>query len=560
MKLKNIFAALFATLAVAAGCAKEEAETLSEVQVSKSFVCIPQNGGQATVTLTANANWTLDVLWGSEVAEEGKWLTVNKLSGSAAKGESLVFAAGASASYRAVEVNIQCAGQTQVLKVTQGEDIPASVSVKELLAERIVGKVYQLVVKVDKITNPKYGGMDVSDATGSVSIYGVNKDVHKDFSKLGVVAGDEIKIKGTWSSYGNLENVEILSIKKALLSLDRTEFELNSDGMEEYYKQIFDKNGEPVLDKDGKPTYEKEVSLRPMAIAVTVKGQTIACESPDWIAIKSLKPCGKKNESTLYTFNVLPFKESGASRKGEIVFKSTSGKNESVVAVSVKQKGLPSAIQPRSIADFLNEEVNPDKEYQLSGIIAKIDSDIYGNFHLKDQTGEVLVYGLTKLKVNKNDKSFKSLGLQVGDYVTIIGSVGEHKGVKQVAGPAYLDKAVKVKPATIAEFLKGKVGDKACRYALTGKVTKIEMDKKDKTKISPYGNFTLVDDSGSVYVYGLVNAPGYYFDKEKEVWKFKNNKSFPSLGLKEGDVVTICSFLSEYNGKKQAIESYLLPK
>lgn len=55
-----------------------------------------------------------------------------------------------------------------------------------------------------------------------------------------------------------------------------------------------------------------------------------------------------------------------------------------------------------------------------------------------------------------------------------------------------------------------------------------------------FGNFTLTDETGSVYVYGLT----------KEQLE-SNDKSFSSLGLKEGDIVTICGTRDEYNGNAQ---------
>lgn len=88
--------------------------------------------------------------------------------------------------------------------------------------------------------------------------------------------------------------------------------------------------------------------------------------------------------------------------------------------------------------------------------------------------------------------------------------------------------------ATIAEFLAAQPGD-GVWYQLTGEI----FDLYNTT----YGNFWLRDDEGSeVEVYGLT-AEGPLSG---------NDKSFSKLGLKAGDIVTIATLRSEFNGEPQA--------
>ena len=70
---------------------------------------------------------------------------------------------------------------------------------------------------------------------------------------------------------------------------------------------------------------------------------------------------------------------------------------------------------------------------------------------------------------------------------------------------------------TIAEFLAAEVND-GILYELTGVVSNIAN--------TTYGNFDLVDDTGSIYVYGLSEAP-----------VAKHDMSFGNLGIEEGDIV-----------------------
>lgn len=85
--------------------------------------------------------------------------------------------------------------------------------------------------------------------------------------------------------------------------------------------------------------------------------------------------------------------------------------------------------------------------------------------------------------------------------------------------------------ATIAEFLAAEVSTDTW-YKLTGTITNIEN--------TTYGNFTIKDETGSVYIYGLT--------EEKQDG---NDKSFINLGLQVNDIVTLATVRGEHNGEAQ---------
>lgn len=99
----------------------------------------------------------------------------------------------------------------------------------------------------------------------------------------------------------------------------------------------------------------------------------------------------------------------------------------------------PAEIIEATVKEFLAASVSEDQWYQLTGIVSNITSTTYGNFDLTDETGTVYIYGLTKTKVAKNDKSFADLDVQDGDKVTIISLRSEYNGIAQGGGntPAY---------------------------------------------------------------------------------------------------------------------------
>ncbi len=87
--------------------------------------------------------------------------------------------------------------------------------------------------------------------------------------------------------------------------------------------------------------------------------------------------------------------------------------------------------------------------------------------------------------------------------------------------------------ATIAEFLAVEPGD-GVWYQLTGEMYDIYNTQ--------YGNFWIRDDAGNqVRVYGLTST------KQES-----NDYSFESIGLSEGDIVTIATLRAEHNGEAQA--------
>lgn len=114
------------------------------------------------------------------------------------------------------------------------------------------------------------------------------------------------------------------------------------------------------------------------------------------------------------------------------------------ITLTVNQKAFvpePTTIKA-TVAEFLAAEVNDNVWYELTGTINNISNTEYGNFFLEDETGSVYVYGLTATKVEKNDKSFSSLGLREGDIVTLHGTrdhfdKASEDQKEQVGGPAY---------------------------------------------------------------------------------------------------------------------------
>ena len=73
----------------------------------------------------------------------------------------------------------------------------------------------------------------------------------------------------------------------------------------------------------------------------------------------------------------------------------------------------------------------PDsKTYRVKGVVTKIANTTYGNWYLNDGTGEIYVYGT--LDAKGATKNFLSLGIEVGDEVTVEGPKTTYNGTVEL--------------------------------------------------------------------------------------------------------------------------------
>lgn len=156
-----------------------------------------------------------------------------------------------------------------------------------------------------------------------------------------------------------------------------------------------------------------------------------ASSHEDWLTIKPSSGGG----STSYQVITVVITEN--SVETERTASITVNAGAQVKTVRVVQSGTPKM----TIAEFRAKQVSETTWYRLSGEIAAIESEEYGNFFIFDETGFVYVYGLCEKQVgkSKNDQSFSKLGLKVGDSVTMMTLRSEHKGEIEAGGttPAY---------------------------------------------------------------------------------------------------------------------------
>ena len=149
--------------------------------------------------------------------------------------------------------------------------------------------------------------------------------------------------------------------------------------------------------------------------------------------------------------------------------------------------------------------------------------------------------------------------IKVGDEVIVYGALMNYRGntPETVAGENWLyslngntggdtpqpPTPGEVKAVTVAEFNAAPESDTQV-YELVGTI--------GGTINTTYGNFDLTDETGTVYVYGLTATELGYGEK--------NDKSYASLGLVEGDKIKIRGYRGSFNGKIEVMYAWFIEK
>ena len=120
-------------------------------------------------------------------------------------------------------------------------------------------------------------------------------------------------------------------------------------------------------------------------------------------------------------------KLSGEAGESEITFTApaSDGGHETEIVIEVGNtrqhlKVRQGTFDPETVTcAYFNEQGLDGKNYRVSGTVTAIANTTYGNMYVNDGTGEVYVYGT--LDKDGAEKNFSSLGIEIGDVITIEG-------------------------------------------------------------------------------------------------------------------------------------------
>ena len=216
--------------------------------------------------------------------------------------------------------------------------------------------------------------------------------------------------------------------------------------------------------------------------------------------------------------------------------------------------GPSGEVKAVTVAEFNAAPDSDTQVYELVGTIGGNINTTYGNFDLTDETGTVYVYGLTATELGygaKNDKSYASLGLNEGDKIKIRGYRGSYGDKIEVMYAWFIEKVggdtppgpSGVKAVSVSDFIAAPESDSQV-YELVGTI--------GGSINATYGNFDLTDETGTVYVYGLTATELGY--------GAKNDKSYASLGLNEGDKIKIRGYRGSYGDKIEVMYAWFIEK
>ncbi len=493
-----------------------------------------------------------------------------------------------------------------------------SVTVAEFLAAaESQSQVYELVGTIGGSINTTYGNFDLTDATGTVYVYGMTATNlgygaknDQSYASLGLKEGDKIRVRGYRGSYTNPNSGEKKDELVYSWFIEKVDGDdptpQPGDGIK-FVKTNTVVSGQSYLivanGKMAKPVAEgknygylnvEDATIEGDVITVSDETNAFVFEGgQNGFTIKQSDGRYLYMDSSHTSFNVsatptegqnwfVSFNNDGSAliRNQNQKFVQFSSNYNSygcyidnqdggvVPTLYVKQDGDTPTPQPGgdvkavTIAQFQAEPESQTQVYELVGVIGGNVNTTYGNFDLADETGTVYVYGLTATNLGygaKNDKSYASLGLQVGDKIRVRGYRGSYtnpnSGEKkdELVYSWFIEKVDggdpnpqpggEVKAVTIAEFNAASESNSQV-YELVGTMSNITN--------TTYGNFDLADETGTVYVYGLTATELGYGTA--------NDKSYASLGLQDGDKIKIRGYRGSYGDKIEVVSAWFIEK
>ena len=162
------------------------------------------------------------------------------------------------------------------------------------------------------------------------------------------------------------------------------------------------------------PTYLSEIRVSQSYVAlntsggstsidVTASGSWTVTGAPEWLTVSPASGTGNGS----ITFSA----DAAEGRSAELLI-TCDGVSQRVNVIQ--------GIAQVSTATCAEVIAGPDsKTYRVTGVVTSIANTTYGNWYLNDGTGEVYIYGTLDKK--GAEKNFESLGLEVGDEVTVEG-------------------------------------------------------------------------------------------------------------------------------------------
>lgn len=571
MKFRYLIAALL--LSLATGCVQEKIGTLSEIQVSESYVSIDVKGGEDAIDIVANYDWQIDE------ASIPSWLTVKPNKGEAGE-YHIVFSAPETKTTNTAELKLVCGGKTQYINVIQYAQ-------KAELKVITVADALALIKAVDKGDGGSYNvdgeycvkgvvckmidmSVDYHNAT-----YYISDDGKFDSDKslqvyrgLGVngapietgdefAVGDEVTIICQLMSYkGTPETVQdkdagiaaiITVLNKSLISVESIDPE------------------DATIPSDG-----GEVS-----VTLKNKGNGVFVDVPEaaksWLSISSIA-------GNTVTFSA---KENMAGpRDATLTFRTTDGTKEYSTEAAITQLGATGSLALPFTVEEAIEYVTKlggetAKDFYVKGIVSKIaDKGEFGSYG--NATFWISSDGVYNEDLSKDFEAYRVLWLDnkgwvegnaqiaVGAEVILCGKLTVYKGTAETSGSkAYIYKinGVSSEAEGIGTLATPFTAEGAVAAAIAGPASKVYVSGTI-SKIVNNGQFNAEYGNASFWI----SSNGTFNDdltKDFEAYRvlYLGNRKWVEgdAEVAVGDKVILHGPLTTYKGTSETVgnESYI---
>ena len=492
MNYKFLFTAVVALMSMMfVSCSDDDATFLNEIRLSQSYVAIDKNGGEVSIDIAATDSWSIDD------AKIPEWLEVSPLSGEAGNGK-ITFKAAAYNGGRDCELVINCAGKAQHINVIQGLMKVENATCAQVIAGPD-SKTYRVTGTCTGIYNTKYGNWYLTDETGTITIYGTldKKGKKENFSSLGIEVGDIVTVEGPKKTFGStieLVDVTVVKIVKSLIKVvetDPADATAPLEGGEVKFNLECKGNGVSVeipenakewlsiVRISGGATPEVVFKAAPNAggdRSAEITFKTYDAKGAEYTAVATLNQKGAIIAASVAQFKaaevgnnqyrltgvvtqldakgnpyirdysdmepVLVYRPQGFTGKvGDII--TVVGKRAEYKGVAQVGNGVVEDIKSVtevSIADFLAKEDNSNVYYMVTGTVDEIKNAIYGNINISADGSTLYLYGTHPGWGATGDaaKNFlATIGLAVGDKITVIGAKTSYNGATQMKNAIY---------------------------------------------------------------------------------------------------------------------------
>ena len=375
------------------------------------------------------------------------------------------------------------------------------VTVAEFLNAAEDSTIYELTGKITNVTNTTYGNFYINDGTGEVLIYGLCSPTgeQKYWAESGAKVGDTITVHTVRTSYNGTPQG-----KNAI-----------------FVSLVPGEGGEEPTPEPAEGPYASDVAFVCATDDSTNAAYSLGTTTINGQAVTGFK-LGKSKQAGKFTSAAV-----GVSGDKYLNFYAQGWKGGDVTLYFRVDGG---ATMSQKLASHDGVTGNPP---YVS--LAFADTDHY-SFKLEGLTASSTIEFSTdaNFELTSADSTMATAraivcGVKLTDEALTPGEGGGNEGGNENPTPEpepepTPDGAVK---ATVEEFLLAAEGDTV--YELTGVIKNVANTN--------YGNFDLQDETGTVYVYGIYDESG--------------NKVFTSLGLKEGDTLTMRGVRSSYNDEPQ---------